>query len=220
MSQQPSAGQEILNLEFPQSLALFDRYADAQKAVDFLSDEQFPVQNVMIVGTDLRQVERVTGRLTWPKVLGGGVLSGMWMGLFVGLILSMFEGGATLGLIGMAVGAGAVFGFIWAGLGYSMSRGRRDFTSVSQVVATKYELLVEHRAFGEAQALLSKMDGVRGALVTSGEPKRVQARPNPFEGMYGQKIDASGKPVASSDSAQPAAGSSADSPGADDASAK
>ena len=45
----------------------------AQKAVDYLSDQQFPVQQVTIVGVDLMQVERVTSRLTWPKVLGGGI---------------------------------------------------------------------------------------------------------------------------------------------------
>ena len=57
----------------------YPTYAEAQKAVDFLSDQQFPVQHVTIVGVDLMQVERVTGRLTWPKVLGGGVITGAWL---------------------------------------------------------------------------------------------------------------------------------------------
>lgn len=52
----------------------YPTYAEAQRAVDYLSEQQFPVQQVTIVGVDLMQVERVTGRLTWPKVLGGGVL--------------------------------------------------------------------------------------------------------------------------------------------------
>mgnify|MGYP006111902719 CR=1 FL=1 len=57
------------SLQYPQSLGVFDQYADAQKAVDFLSDEHFPVENIAIVGTELRQVERVTGRppLTVPE---------------------------------------------------------------------------------------------------------------------------------------------------------
>src|ERR1700750_2115654 len=63
--------------------------AEAQRAVDYLSDQQFPVQQVTIVGVDLMQVERVTGRLTWPKVLGGGVISGAWLGLFIGLVLTL-----------------------------------------------------------------------------------------------------------------------------------
>lgn len=50
----------------------YPTYAEAQRAVDHLSDQEFPVQQVTIVGVDLMQVERVTGRLTWPRVLGGG----------------------------------------------------------------------------------------------------------------------------------------------------
>src|SRR3954451_24461862 len=66
----------------------YPTYAEAQRAVDYLSDQQFPVQQVTIVGVDLMQVERVTGRLTWPKVLGGGVISGAWLGLFIGMMLT------------------------------------------------------------------------------------------------------------------------------------
>jgi len=81
---------EIFSLKYPQSLGVYDDYADAQRAVDFLSDEGFPVQNVLIVGTDLKQVERVTGRLTTSRVLTAGAASGAWLGLLVGLLLGIF----------------------------------------------------------------------------------------------------------------------------------
>src|SRR5215218_11352661 len=80
-----------LKLEFPQSLAVYDDYAAAQKAVDFLSDKEFPVQNCMIVGTDLKQVERITGRITTGKVAVGGALSGLWLGIFIGFIFMIFD---------------------------------------------------------------------------------------------------------------------------------
>ncbi|MBI2244008.1 MAG: hypothetical protein HYU55_08715, partial [Nocardioides sp.] len=51
-------GASPLKLEFPQSLAVYDDYATAQKTVDYLSDQHFPVQHLMIVGTDLKRVER------------------------------------------------------------------------------------------------------------------------------------------------------------------
>ena len=35
----------------------YPTYAEAQRAVDYLSDQQFPVQQVTIVGVDLMQVE-------------------------------------------------------------------------------------------------------------------------------------------------------------------
>jgi betaine-aldehyde dehydrogenase len=50
-----------LTLDYPLSIGVFDTYPEAQRAVDALSDAGFPVQNCLIVGTDLRQLERVTG---------------------------------------------------------------------------------------------------------------------------------------------------------------
>ncbi len=148
-----------LTLEFPMSLGVYDRYDDAQKAVDFLSDHEFPVENCMIVGTDLKQVERVTGRLTTGRVALGGLLSGVWMGLFVGLVLSLFGTGSTLGIVASTAVFGALFGLIWALVGYAAARGRRDFTSVSQVVATRYEVLVEHKHAARGRELLATMTG-------------------------------------------------------------
>jgi len=155
-----------LALEFPQSLAVYEKYEDAQKAVDFLSDNEFPVQNCMIVGTELKQVERITGRLTNGRVAAAGALSGLWLGLFVGLIFSLFgEDTSAIGMILSTAVLGAAFGAIWGLVGYLATRGQRDFSSVTAVVATKYEVLVEHKHLATAQELLRKLPG---------------ALPNPF----------------------------------------
>ena len=146
-----------LTLEYPMSLGVYERYEQAQQAVDFLSDNQFPVQNCLIVGTDLKQVERVTGRLTTGKVVAGGLLSGIWLGLFVGLVLSLFGSGDTAATILSTVLFGAIFGLVWALVGYAATRGRRDFTSVSQVVATRYEVLVEHKFAEQGRQLLATL---------------------------------------------------------------
>jgi hypothetical protein len=141
------------------SLGVFERYDDAQRAVDYLSDNEFPVQNCMIVGTDLKQVERVTGRLTTGRVALGGALSGLWLGLFVGLIFALFGTDSVLGVMLSTALFGALFGVIWALIGYAAARGRRDFTSVSQVVATRYEVLVEHKHAQAGRELLAQMPG-------------------------------------------------------------
>jgi hypothetical protein len=146
-----------LTLEYPMSLGVYDRYEQAQQAVDFLSDHEFPVQNCLIVGTELKQVERVTGRLTTGRVAVGGLVSGLWMGLFVGLVVSLFGTGGTFAIIGSTMVFGAVFGLVWALAGYAATRGRRDFTSVSQVVATRYEVLVEHKFAEQGRQLLATM---------------------------------------------------------------
>ena len=40
-----------------------------------------------------------------------------------------------------------------------MTRGRRDFSSVTQVVATRYEVLVEHKPVDQARELLAGLPG-------------------------------------------------------------
>ena len=147
-----------LDLDFPQSLGLFDRYEDAQRAVDYLSDHEFPVQNCMIVGTELRQVERVTGRLTYGRAAMAGAASGAWMGLFVGILLSLFSS-ANNAFAAVVTGIlfGVVFGMAMGLATYAATGGRRDFTSVTQVVATRYEVLVEHKLLLRAQELLQQM---------------------------------------------------------------
>src|SRR6201997_1283432 len=96
----------------------YPTYAEAQRAVDYLSEQQFPVQQVTIVGVDLMQVERVTGRLTWPKVLGGGVLSGAWLGLFIGLVLGFFSPNPWAP-VGTGIVVGGLFGVGTATVAYS-----------------------------------------------------------------------------------------------------
>jgi hypothetical protein len=159
-------GARLLQLQFPQSLGVYEDYSAAQKAVDFLSDKEFPVENCMIVGTDLKQVERITGRLTTGKVALGGALSGLWLGIFVGVVLSLFDtksnGFATIVTTALF---GVVFGTVWAMVGYAAARGQRDFSSVRVVVATRYEVLVEHKLLQRAQEILAQLPG---------------ARPNPF----------------------------------------
>jgi hypothetical protein len=158
MNRQPgrtgSAPQARLALDFPQSLAVYEDYAQAQRAVDQLSDQGFPVENCMIVGTDLKQVERITGRLTTGRVGVAGALSGAWLGAFIGLVFLLFvtDAGAVTVISTMLVGA--MFGVIWSLLGYALTRGRRDFSSVQAVVATRYEVLVEHKHAAQARELL------------------------------------------------------------------
>jgi hypothetical protein len=154
----PRAG---LDLEYPMSLGVYDKYVQAQRVVDYLSDNEFAVQNMAIVGTELKTVERVTGRLTRQKAAIASAASGAWMGLFIGLAFALFGKGNQLGFIITVVIFGAVFGLIWGQIGFTaITRGgTRDFSSVTQVVATKYEVLVEHRFAERARELLLQMPG-------------------------------------------------------------
>ncbi|GAB3356812.1 hypothetical protein GCM10027300_26460 [Modestobacter lapidis] len=140
-------------------VATYDDYQQAQQAVDFLSDEKFPVENVTIVGSDLRMVERVTGRLTWGRAIGAGAASGAWFGLFVGVLLGIFapDGSSWLGSVLSGLLIGLVFGAVFGAVGYAATQGKRDFTSTSQVVASRYELLCEPQTAEDARARLARL---------------------------------------------------------------
>lgn len=148
-----------LRLEYPMSLGLFDGYPQAQRVVDYLADHEFPVQNVEIVGTELRSIERVTGRLTRGKVALAGAISGLWFGLFVGVAFALFSKQSQLGFLIATPILGAVFMLVWSQLGFTAATrgGTRDFASVSQIVATKYEVLVAHNLIGQARELIAAM---------------------------------------------------------------
>jgi hypothetical protein len=112
----------------------------------------------MIVGTELKQVERVTGRLTYARAALAGAASGAWLGLFVGLLLGLFaQDGSWLAAVVTGVLFGVMFGIAMGVAGYAATGGQRDFTSVSQVIATRYEVLVEHKLLAQAQEMLLRM---------------------------------------------------------------
>ena len=142
-------------------VASYSTYLQAQEGVDYLSDRGFPVENVAIVGTDLRLVEQVTGRLTQGRAAAAGVGTGAWFGLFVGLLIGLFTGDGTLGaLLGVVVtGAlvGAVWGLVLGYVGYRSTGGRRDFLSRSGVVAQQYDVVVHGPRIDDARTMLAEL---------------------------------------------------------------
>jgi hypothetical protein len=154
----------MFELQFPQSVGIYNSYADAQKAVDYLADEKFEVQNLAIVGTELRSVERVLGRRSWSTVVTQGLQSGVSTGLLVGLLMLIFTRPQSfLALLLVSLGIGVVLGIGFSAAAYAMSKGKRDFTSITQTVATKYEVLCEHKVAARAREMLQQMPGARAA---------------------------------------------------------
>jgi hypothetical protein len=159
----PLSGQgqaRIPTLPRGEPIAHYGTYLEAQRAVDYLSDHAFPVQFVTIVGTGLQMVERVTGRLTYPRVAVAGAASGAWFGLFVGLVLSLFGGNEAALLAAPLFGAG--FGVLFGVISYALTGGRRDFTSTSQIVASEYAVLCLAEQAGAARQLLRQLPGGTG----------------------------------------------------------
>ncbi|RBY94180.1 hypothetical protein DQ244_02170 [Blastococcus sp. TBT05-19] len=136
----------------------YDSYEQAQAAVDHLSDEKFAVEHVTIIGTDLRMIEKVTGRLTMGRALAAGAAGGAWWGLFVGLLLGIFaeDGGNWLGSVLTGLLIGLAFGAAFGGMGYAATRGKRDFTSTSTITASRYDVMCQPAHAEEARAILAR----------------------------------------------------------------
>jgi Heat induced stress protein YflT domain len=152
---EPPSGYEI---------ARYARYADAQAAVDFLSDESFEVQYLTIVGTDLQQVERVTGRWSIGKAVKAGALTGALWGVVFGILLSLFGTGGTLLILLVTVPIMALVGMFNGWMLYRSTGGRRDFTSSTQVVATNYQVLCHPQHADRARELIAKFELKSGRL--------------------------------------------------------
>lgn len=156
----------------------FSTYEQAQAAVDMLSDEGFPVNEITIVGVDLIEVENVTGRLTWGKVLASGAGSGAWMGLFFGVLLGIF-GEGWFGPLLTGVFMGVIFGMILAAVSYAATRGRRDFTSSTTIVAGRYDVICTPSLARQARDMIA-------ASGIAGYPSPEQRAPRATENDEGE----------------------------------
>lgn len=137
-------------------LGTYDTYLEAQGVVDRLAKADFEVAKLAIVGNDLKTVERVTGKLTYGRAALAGAASGAWLGLFFGLVLTIFGTPSieTFGFVGAAVLIGAGFGVIFGVVTYALNRRRRDFTSTHQVLASNYQIIIDPELTAKAQMTL------------------------------------------------------------------
>ena len=140
------------------TVATYDSYREAERAVDHLSDQGFAVEKVTIVGTGLRYVERVAGRVTTGRAALMGIGQGAMIGLLFALLFGIFfTGPEFFGLLLYGIVAGGVFGAIFGAIGHLASGGQRDFASVAGQEAESYEIQVEAGAADEAERLLSSL---------------------------------------------------------------
>lgn len=138
-----------------QTIATYSSYAEAQKAVDYLSDNDFAVEKTAIVAEGLKFVEQVTGRLNWGRVISTAAGSGALTGALIGLFFGLFFGGQNLlGIVVYGLVVGIIISILFGVLGYAATRGRRDFSSVGGMQAERYNVMVDVDAAEEAERVL------------------------------------------------------------------
>lgn len=144
------------------TVATFASYDEAERAVDYLSDQHFPVERVAIVGHDVKFVEQVIGRLNYGKAALQGAGSGALVGALIGWLFGLFDwvrplvASLVLAAYGLIIGAviGAVFGLIV----YALQGGRRDFSSMRVMMPSSYEVVVDDEVATEAARLLTRRE--------------------------------------------------------------
>ncbi|MDQ7903870.1 general stress protein [Phytohabitans sp. ZYX-F-186] len=139
------------------TVASYREYPSAQHAVDHLSDHGFPVDRVAIVGTGLRMVERVTGRMTVVRAALSGAATGAWIGLLIGLLIGIFAADGWWWVILTAVVLGLVWGTAFGAVAHALTGGHRDFSSVSGLQASSYAVEVASDRADEAMRVLDRV---------------------------------------------------------------
>lgn len=143
----------------------FDRYTDAQAAVDSLADRGFPVERLSVVARDLVFVEQVTGHQTTWRAAADGVFAGAFVGAVLGFFFGLFDwieplvSAVVLAFWGVILGA--VVGAVANAVGHWARRGRRDFSSVTGMEAGRFDLMADTETAAEARALLRQRPGSR-----------------------------------------------------------
>jgi hypothetical protein len=135
-------------------------YKDAEHAVDWLSDHEFPVERVTIIGTGLRYVENVSGRMTTDRAALLGTRGGALLGLVWGLLFSLLftlDSGSFWGLLAFSIVVGAVLGALVGAISQLSTGGSHDFTSTADTRADQYEVQLDDGYADEARRLLSTM---------------------------------------------------------------
>ncbi|AHH98705.1 hypothetical protein GCM10010174_79050 [Kutzneria viridogrisea] len=149
--------------EHRRTVGEYPAYDDAERAVEYLTDHEFPVERVAIVGTDVRLVEQIVGRVNYAGAALRGAGSGAFTGVLIGWLFGLFNWVApivaslTLAAYGLVIGAvlGAIFGLV----AHALQRGRRDFASIRAMAPSRYQVVADVEVADRARALLARMDG-------------------------------------------------------------
>ncbi len=184
-----------------EKVAEYTSYEAAQKAVSTLIAADVPAREIAIVGDNLRSIETVTGRLGYAAAARTGAINGILFGLILSLVFVFGTPDAAIQLFLGVMLVGVALGMLMSLITYALLRRRRDYASVTQVVAERYEVTVHagsiHRARG-ALGVAERPAPAAPAVVDDAPPR------------YGERID----PTATPTGERPAPGPSTPTPAA------
>jgi len=140
--------------EHGETIAEYSSYEGAQKSVSALIAADIPAKDIAIVGRGLRSVETVTGRLGYAAAARSGAINGILLGLLFSAIFVLGTPNAAIQLFVGVMFVGIAIGMLMSIITYSVLRRRRDYTSITQLIAEEYEVTVLPRSLQRARQIL------------------------------------------------------------------
>ncbi len=140
--------------ELGQVVASFATYEAAQKAVSTLIAADIPARDIAIVGQGLRSIERITGRLGYASAARTGAINGVLLGLLFSAILVLGSPTVPIQAFVGVLFVGVAIGMLMSIIAFALVRRRRDFASVMQVLADRYEVSVADGSVQRARQVL------------------------------------------------------------------
>ncbi|MBT1034973.1 hypothetical protein KJY78_01215 [Canibacter sp. lx-45] len=140
-------------------VSTYDSEGAAQHAIDILVADGFAANGLSIIGRGVHSVEKVIGRVTYAKVALGGVFSGVYLGIgftLVALLLGIVKienvGGAFGGIMIIGIGAGVLLAI----LTQTFAGARKRYTSVTRILAERYEIVAPAADVTRARSILQE----------------------------------------------------------------
>ena len=184
------------------TVASFPTYEAAQKAVSELISGEIPAREIAIVGTGLRSVERVTGRLGYASAARSGAINGLLLGLLFSAVVVLGSPTVPIQVFVGVLFVGIAIGMLFSIVTYSLVRRRRDYASVMAVVADTYEVTVTANSLHRARQVLGpRANGPAGTDPAvpgpPAHPSAPPARPSSTDApdrpvappQYGERVD-------------------------------
>ena len=182
--------------EVGEAVASFPTYEAAQKAVSSLIAGDVPAKEIAIVGTGLRSIERVTGRLGYATAARSGAINGLLLGLFFSAIFVLGNPSVPISAFVGVLFVGIAFGMLLSLVTYALVRRRRDFASVMQVVADHYDVTVLPTSIHRARQIMGTTAVASPATVptkpAAPAPATPALPPPSAPPRYGERVEPTG----------------------------
>lgn len=165
--------------EVGDTVATFSSYEAAQKAVSTLIAGDVPAKDIAIVGRGLRSIEKITGRLGYAVAARSGAINGLLLGLLFAAVFVLGTPDAAIQLFVGVMFVGIALGMLMSIIAYSFVRRRRDYASVTQVVADSYDVTVLSGSIHRAREALGRRGADTAVPARPSHPTPPLANPTP-----------------------------------------